>query len=123
MLAVISAVSIAGGGNKKAQLGPCVRDCVHTFNPSLSDAVAEEFLAIDIDHQDCVDYCKGVLWDGTCTDSADDCCNVYEQETDPDCQDLPGLNEVCDPVVGCDVGLRCLDIDPLDPNNPYLCKP
>ena len=32
---------------EKAKLGPCVRQCIQAFNPSLADSAAAEFMAED----------------------------------------------------------------------------
>jgi hypothetical protein len=43
--ALLLLASTNGWGGEKAKLGPCVRQCVQAFNPSLADSGAEEFMA------------------------------------------------------------------------------
>jgi hypothetical protein len=74
---------------EKAKLGPCVRECVQAFNPSLADSGADEFMAADFRAKDCVRLCKENLYQGTCTSSADGCCHPEYLTVDPDCQDEP----------------------------------
>ncbi|MBR9677318.1 hypothetical protein GOV04_04205 [Candidatus Woesearchaeota archaeon] len=82
MIALSASVAFAGGGQTKAKLGPCVKDCVQAYNPTLADADAEFFLVAETYQQGCVDYCKVLTTEGACLGTKDDCCNVYEQETD-----------------------------------------
>jgi hypothetical protein len=39
--------SSTGFAGEKAKLGPCVKACVHAYNPSLADSGADEFMADD----------------------------------------------------------------------------
>ena len=74
-------------GGEKAKLGPCVRQCVRAFNPSLADSGAQEFLAENFRARDCVELCKENLYQGECNSLADNCCNPDFLDMDPDCQD------------------------------------
>jgi hypothetical protein len=101
-------------GEKKAKLGPCVRDCVHAFNPSLAYSADDQFLSTDqgpfwvlpssaFNAKVCVDYCKEeISAESSCLFTVDQCCNTYFQDTDPDCAvPLPPVFEpVSDPAVG-----------------------
>ena len=97
-LFVFVACSNAWGG-EKAKLGPCVRQCVQAFNPSLADSGADEFRADDFRAKECVQMCKENTYEGECNSWADDCCNADFLDTDPDCQSEP-------------------PVDPPDPPNP-----
>jgi hypothetical protein len=81
--------STNGWGGEKAKLGPCVRQCVQAFNPSLADSGADEFMAEDFRARECVLLCKENLYQGECLAAADNCCNPDYLATDPDCQDEP----------------------------------
>ena len=85
---VLFACSPAWGG-EKARLGPCVRQCVKTFNPALADSGAGEFMAEDLQAKDCVRFCKENLYQGECDVSADGCCHPDFFDTDPDCRHDP----------------------------------
>jgi hypothetical protein len=76
-------------GSEKAKLGPCVRQCVQAFNPSLADSGADEFMAGDFRARDCVLLCKENLYQGECSSSADGCCHPDYIDTDPDCRNEP----------------------------------
>lgn len=76
-------------GGEKAKLGPCVRQCVHAFNPSLADSGADEFMADDFRAKECVRLCKENLYSGECYSTADGCCHPDYLDTDPDCQGEP----------------------------------
>jgi hypothetical protein len=76
-------------GGEKAKLGPCVRQCVQVFNPSLADSAAQEFMAEDFRARECVQLCKENLYQGECNSSADNCCNPDYLDSDPDCQGEP----------------------------------
>jgi hypothetical protein len=56
--ALLLLVSSNGWGGEKAKLGPCVRQCVQAFNPSLADSGADEFMAEDFRGRDCVRLCN-----------------------------------------------------------------
>jgi hypothetical protein len=87
--ALLLLVSSNGWGGEKAKLGPCVRQCVQAFNPSLADSGADEFMAEDFRGRDCVRLCNENLYQGECYPSADACCNPDYLDTDPDCQGEP----------------------------------
>ena len=87
--ALMLLVSSNAWAEKKAKLGPCVKACVHAFNPSLADSGADEFMADDFRAKECVQMCKQSLYEGECNSWADDCCNVDYLDTDPDCQSEP----------------------------------
>ena len=93
---VFSSTVFAG---EKAKLGPCVKACVHAYNPSLADSGADEFMADDFRAKECVQMCKENTYEGECNSWADDCCNADFLDTDPDCQSEP-------------------PVDPPDPPNP-----
>jgi hypothetical protein len=76
-------------GAEKAKLGPCVRQCVQAYNPSLADSGADEFRADDFRAKDCVRMCKENLYQGECDPLADGCCHPDYLETDPDCFSEP----------------------------------
>jgi hypothetical protein len=110
----------ATAGNSKAKLGPCVRDCVRAFNPSLADSGADEFLVTSIDMEDCVDVCNGIIVPGEyCYPWTDDCCHSGYENTDPDCGALPAgancsedeqcLSDTCDLAPGEGIG-TCADL-------------
>jgi hypothetical protein len=79
----------SGEAGEKAKLGPCVRQCVHAFNPSLADSGAVEFMAEDLRARDCVKICKGTLYEGECDSGADGCCHPDFLAEDPDCLSEP----------------------------------
>lgn len=81
--------SANGWGGEKAKLGPCVRQCVQAYNPSLADSGADEFMAEDFRAKECVLLCKENLYQGECDPLADDCCHPDYIDTDPDCQSEP----------------------------------
>jgi hypothetical protein len=91
--------SSAGFAGEKAKLGPCVKACVHAYNPSLADSGADEFMVDDFRAKECVQMCKENTYEGECNSWADDCCNADFLDTDPDCQSEP-------------------PVDPPDPPNP-----
>ena len=91
--------SSTGFAGEKAKLGPCVKACVHAYNPSLADSGADEFMADDFRAKECVQMCKENTYEGECNSWADDCCNADFLDTDPDCQSEP-------------------PVDPPDPPNP-----
>ena len=76
-------------GAEKAKLGPCVRQCVQAYNPSLADSGADEFMADDFRAKDCVRMCKENLYQGACDSGADGCCHPDYLDTDPDCLSEP----------------------------------
>jgi hypothetical protein len=76
-------------GAEKAKLGPCVRQCVQAYNPSLADSGADEFMADDFKAKDCVRICKENLYHGECDSVADGCCQPNYLDTDPDCSSEP----------------------------------
>lgn len=76
-------------GAEKAKLGPCVRQCVQAFNPSLADSGADEFQADDFRARECVELCKEDLYQGECTNQADNCCHPDYIDIDPDCESEP----------------------------------
>jgi len=76
-------------GAEKAKLGPCVRQCVQAFNPSLADSGADEFMAQDFRAKECVQLCKENLYQGECAPLADGCCHPDYIGTDPDCWGEP----------------------------------
>ena len=99
-LVAVSSLAFAGSNvQEKAKLGPCVRECVHTFNPSLAASDADEFLITDFNGFMCVEMCKvekrlerGYVEKelGSCEsdlflDTSDGCCNLYDFENDADC--------------------------------------
>ncbi len=87
--ALLLLASTNGWGGEKAKLGPCVRQCVQAFNPSLADSGADEFMAEDFRARECVRLCKQNLYQGECSAAADTCCNPDYLDTDPDCQGEP----------------------------------
>ena len=76
-------------GAEKAKLGPCVRQCVQAFNPSLADSGADEFKADDFRARECVQLCKENLYQGECAPLSDGCCHPDYLDTDPDCWSEP----------------------------------
>jgi len=70
-------------GAEKAKLGPCVRQCVQAYNPSLADSSADEFMADDFKAKDCVRICKENLYHGESDSVADGCCQPDYLDTDP----------------------------------------
>jgi hypothetical protein len=86
---LIFTVSSAWGANEKAKLGPCVRQCVHAYNPSLADSGADEFMAEDFRAKECVRLCKEDLYEGDCFSWADECCHPDFMDSDPDCETEP----------------------------------
>ena len=115
-LFVFVACSNAWGG-EKAKLGPCVRQCVQAFNPSLADSGADEFRADDFRAKECVQLCKENLYQGECDPLADGCCHPDYLLTDPDCQsepppDPPGSNDLPpDPGEAGKASLEGIDAD------------
>ena len=99
LLTALLVASIAGNGwaGEKAKLGPCVRQCVHAYNPSLADSGADEFMADDFRAKECVLLCKESLYEGECNGWADDCCHPDFMDTDPDCQTEPPPDDPGDP--------------------------
>ena len=91
ILAIMLTFLVSGyaWGGEKAKLGPCVRACVHAYNPSLADSGADEFMAEDFRARECVQSCKENTYSGECNSEADDCCNADYFDTDPDCQNEP----------------------------------
>jgi hypothetical protein len=91
MLTALLVACVAGNGwaGEKAKLGPCVRQCVHAYNPSLADSGADEFMADDFRAKECVQLCKESLYEGECNSWGDDCCHPDFMDTDPDCQTDP----------------------------------
>jgi len=91
ILAIMLTFLVSGyaWGGEKAKLGPCVRACVHAYNPSLADSGADEFMAEDFRAMECVQSCKENTYTGECNSGADDCCNADYFDTDPDCQNEP----------------------------------
>ncbi len=105
-------------GGDKAKLGPCVRQCVHAYNPSLADSGADEFMADDFRAKECVQLCKENLYQGECSSSADGCCHPDYLTIDPDCQsepppdDPPGNNDLPpDPGEAGKATLEGIDLD------------
>lgn len=90
-------VSSTARGGEKAKLGPCVRACVHAYNPSLADSEADEFMAEDFQAKECVQLCKENIYEGECNSWADDCCNVDYLDSDPDCQSKPPVDPPDEP--------------------------
>jgi hypothetical protein len=88
-VALLLLATTSGWGSEKAKLGPCVRQCVQAFNPSLADSGAQEFMAEDFRSRDCVRLCKENLYQGECNPAADNCCNLDYLDSDPDCQGEP----------------------------------
>ena len=76
-------------GAEKAKLGPCVRQCVQAYNPSLADSGADEFMADDFRARDCVQLCKEDLYEGECDSHEDGCCHPDYLNSDPDCWSDP----------------------------------
>jgi hypothetical protein len=95
-----------GWAGEKAKLGPCVKACVHAYNPSLADSGADEFMAEDFRAKECVQMCKENTYEGECNSWADDCCNADYLGTDPDCQSEPPPDPPDEPE------------PPVDPPNP-----
>ena len=95
---LLLAVTHASGA-EKAKLGPCVRQCVQAFNPSLADSGADEFMAQDFRARECVQLCKENLYQGECDPLADGCCHPDYHKTDPDCWSEP-VPEPPDPPGG-----------------------
>jgi hypothetical protein len=105
MLLVFSGSS--GIAGDKAKLGPCVRQCVQTFNPSLADSGADEFMAEDFWARECVQTCKGIIYEGDCNAMPDGCCLADSLDLDPDCQSGPPNPDPepgTDPPPGIDPG-------------------
>ena len=100
----------------KAKLGPCVRQCVQAFNPALADSGAAAFIAEDFWARECVQTCKGAIYEGNCNSWADMCCLADSLEVDPDCQSEPPTP---DPDPGTDLppGTDLGDSLPPDPGN------
>ena len=94
MLAVMLVFLVSGNvqAGEKAKLGPCVRACVHAYNPSLADSGADEFMAEDFRAKECVQLCKENIYEGECKSWADDCCNADYLDTDQDCQSEPPVD-------------------------------
>jgi len=90
-------VSSTAWGGEKAKLGPCVRACVHAYNPSLADSGADEFMAEDFRAKECVQLCKENIYEGECNSWADDCCNADYLDSDPDCQSEPPVDPPDEP--------------------------
>jgi hypothetical protein len=82
-------VASSGVAGEKAKLGPCVRQCVQAFNPSLADSGADEFMAENFRARECVQMCKGIIYEGDCNSWTDGCCHPEYLEVDPDCQNGP----------------------------------
>ncbi len=81
------------------QIGQCVSDCVHYFNPGLNEG---DFLFIsDFNAVECMLACKDGMTDGTCTYLEDGCCNEYFTETDADCVFTCGIHEMCPAGYSC----------------------
>lgn len=78
-----------GMAGEKAKLGPCVRQCIQAFNPSLADSAAAEFMAEDFRARECVQNCKEAIYVGECNSWSDSCCLADSLEVDPDCQSGP----------------------------------
>ena len=89
LAAVLLLAGTNGWGGEKAKLGPCVRQCVQAYNPSLADSGADEFMAADFRAKECVTLCKESLYQGECSSSADGCCHPEYLAIDPDCQTEP----------------------------------
>lgn len=68
--------------------GQCVQDCTHVYNPSFADYKnrtqypIEGFIA-----NVCVQACKDNTYQGACSEKPGDCCNIFRQDVDTDCQD------------------------------------
>ena len=107
----------SGVAGEKAKLGPCVRQCVHTFNPSLADSEAVEFMAEDFRARDCVQICKESIYEGECNAWADGCCHADYLEEDPDCRSGPPDPEP-DPGTNPPPGSGPGDSLPPDPGEP-----
>jgi len=100
-------LSGSGSAGEKAKLGPCVRQCVQTFNPSLADSGADEFMAEDFWARECVQSCKEIIYEGECNPGSDGCCHGDYLDFDPDCQSVPptpGPDPGPTPPVGTDPG-------------------
>lgn len=95
ILAAMLLLLFPGNGlaGEKAKLGPCVRECVHAYNPSLADSGADEFMAEDFRSRECVQMCKGITYEGECHSWADGCCHADYIDVDPDCQSEPPAPE------------------------------
>lgn len=94
-----------GEAGEKAKLGPCVRQCVHAYNPSLADSGAIEFMAEDNRARECVLMCREIIYEGECNSWADGCCHPDYLEADPDClseSPPPKPNPGNDPPPGTD---------------------
>ncbi len=87
--ALLLLASTPAWGGDKAKLGPCVRQCVQAYNPSLADSGADEFMAEDFRARECVRQCKESLYQGECTSAADGCCQPDYLDIDPDCSNDP----------------------------------
>ena len=99
MLTIFLLTCMAGiaWAKDKAKLGPCVRQCVHAYNPSLADSGADEFMADDFRAKECVQLCKESLYEGECNSWEDDCCHPDFMDTDPDCQGDPPTDPPTEP--------------------------
>ena len=99
MLSIFLLTCMAGiaWAKDKAKLGPCVRQCVHAYNPSLADSGADEFMADDFRAKECVQLCKESLYEGECNSWEDDCCHPDFMDTDPDCRTEPPTDPGGDP--------------------------
>jgi hypothetical protein len=86
---LLTCYSSTGMTGEKAKLGPSVRQCIQAFNPSLADSSAAEFMAEDFWARECVQTCKGVIYEGECNSWSDSCCLTDSLEVDPDCQSSP----------------------------------
>lgn len=95
---------------KKAILGPCVRECMKTFNPGLAASSASEFLVTDFEQEQCLSGCKDSYTYGSCYFWADGCCNLEYEGIDPDCAALP-KGSPCNLDEQCAEGLICASGD------------
>jgi len=89
LAAALLLAATPGWGGEKARLGPCVRQCVQAYNPSLADSGADEFMAEDFRARECVQLCRENLYQGECSPAADGCCQPEYLDTDPDCRSDP----------------------------------
>lgn len=68
--------------------GQCVQDCTHVYNPTFSDYKNKTQYPIEgFVSNVCVQACKDKTYQGACSENPGDCCNIFRQDIDTDCQD------------------------------------
>ncbi|MBR9677317.1 hypothetical protein GOV04_04200 [Candidatus Woesearchaeota archaeon] len=87
LLVVITVLSVVVYAAKRIQLGHCVQDCAHVYNPTFADYKNNtQFPIQGFVANVCVQACKADTYEGACSEFSDGCCNIFREDIDPDCE-------------------------------------